>query len=346
MDNNKSTIKSDSQKQIAVSIILPVYNGEKYLSDTLESLVKQSFVNCEIIAINDGSVDRSLSILEKYKSIDNRLTIINTHNQGICNARNTGIRAAKGKYLMFCDHDDTYNPGYVEKAYQIITKGNYDYVKFSCVEIYVQDGKTVKCTKILINDNEFLNNSLSIIYEYTNYREYIWDGIYSKDLIEKIGGFDARFISGSEDVDLFLKLVKVAHSCATVSWVAYNHFIRRDSSTSQKYTDNSYDAVVQMYERKMDVNDSAVACNTEYSEIKTRDFLYTIMAIFANKTCPLSFHEVYRRLLLLYDSSQFTRHIIDVKFTLSNIRSYPALLYRMKLQYCLAAICLAKRWIS
>lgn len=88
-----------------VSIIIPVYNTEKYLSRCLNSLVKQTLHDIEIICINDGSEDNSLSILENYASSDERIVLISQKNQGQSVARNRGIEIARGKYIGFVDSD-------------------------------------------------------------------------------------------------------------------------------------------------------------------------------------------------------------------------------------------------
>ncbi len=323
---------------------MPVYNGAKFLEMTLDSLIAQSYENCEIIAINDGSTDESLKILNRYAELDKRIVIITTRNQGICAARNTGIQAARGKYIMFCDHDDTYNLEYVEKAYAAIVKEDYDYVKFSCKEIYLRGGVVTKTNTILIGDNRFLaDKSVHILYEYANYNEYIWDGIYKKELIEEANGFDIRFTAGSEDVDLFLKLVGNACRCATNSWVAYNHFIRRESSTSQQYSENAYYAFIEMYTRKIDMADRNDKRYREYCRSKTRDCLYVAMADFANTTCPLCFSEIYYRLVSLNECYQFACCIRDVCFNPFVLKCYPVLFYRCHCYFFLAFICMGRR---
>ena len=93
---------------VKVSVIIPVYNMEKYLNQCMDSVVGQTLENIEIMCINDGSVDTSLEILHQYQEKDKRVTIINQSNQGVARSRNTGIRQAKGKYVIFMDPDDWY----------------------------------------------------------------------------------------------------------------------------------------------------------------------------------------------------------------------------------------------
>lgn len=91
-----------------ISVIIPVYNAEKYLQQCLDSVIKQTLANIEIICIDDGSIDRSRDILEKNTQIDNRIRVIHQENQGAGPSRNAGINAAKGQYIAFMDADDCY----------------------------------------------------------------------------------------------------------------------------------------------------------------------------------------------------------------------------------------------
>ena len=89
-----------------ISVIVPIYNVEKYLEKCLESIINQTFINLEIILINDGSTDFSGSICEKYKNKDNRIILIHKKNEGLSAARNKGLSIATGDYISFVDSDD------------------------------------------------------------------------------------------------------------------------------------------------------------------------------------------------------------------------------------------------
>ena len=94
------------QIMIKVSIIIPVYNAKKYLANTLDSVIKQTYKNLEIILVNDGSTDNSKDICESYAKIDKRIKVINKENGGVSSARNYGLALAKGEYISFVDSDD------------------------------------------------------------------------------------------------------------------------------------------------------------------------------------------------------------------------------------------------
>ena len=102
-----------------VSVLIPVYNVEKYLKKCLDSVVNQTLTDIEIICVNDGSTDGSLKILEEYRSIDSRIKIINKANGGLPSARNAGLNAAKGRYVGFVDSDDYIEPNMFEKLVDV-----------------------------------------------------------------------------------------------------------------------------------------------------------------------------------------------------------------------------------
>ena len=89
-----------------VSVIIPVYNVEKYLERCLDSVINQSFTDIEIICVNDGSTDNSLEILKYYEQMDDRVIVIDKENQGLSETRNLGINISNGKYITFIDSDD------------------------------------------------------------------------------------------------------------------------------------------------------------------------------------------------------------------------------------------------
>lgn len=111
-----------------VSVIVPVYNAEKYLEECIKSLMNQTLKDIEIILVNDGSKDNSQKICEKYEKEDKRIILINKENGGQAEARNVGMNIATGKYIMFLDADDLFELNSCESMYNIIEKAGADYV--------------------------------------------------------------------------------------------------------------------------------------------------------------------------------------------------------------------------
>lgn len=109
-----------------VSIIVPIYNGETFISNCVESLIAQTYKNIEIILIDDGSTDNTLKKIEILKNKDKRIVVVSQKNSGVSEARNNGIKKSKGKYITFVDSDDTVKNNYIEYLVNLITKNNAD----------------------------------------------------------------------------------------------------------------------------------------------------------------------------------------------------------------------------
>ena len=126
------------------SVLMPVYNSEKYLSRAIDSVLKQTFTDIELVIVDDCSTDRSSEILAKYQKKDSRVIVIRTkNNEGVANARNEGIKIVKGHYLTFVDSDDYIELNLFEKVKNIIDKTGAQLVKYSVIEQYYN--KNQKC---------------------------------------------------------------------------------------------------------------------------------------------------------------------------------------------------------
>lgn len=133
-----------------ISVIIPVYNAEKYLQETIQSVLNQTYSNFEIIAVNDGSKDTSLEILQKFT--DYRIRIINKENTGVSDTRNVAIKAAKGEFVCFLDADDYLSPHYLQRLYETAIANNADMVvcNYTPFREYVNFGEET-ATAILVS---------------------------------------------------------------------------------------------------------------------------------------------------------------------------------------------------
>ena len=127
----------------AVSIIIPVYNTEKYLREALDTVLAQTMTDIEVLCVDDGSTDSSLDILHEYAAKDPRVTVFTQDHQFAGAARNLGIKHAAGKYLLFLDSDDIFDPQMVEKSYARAEETNADICAFSGEEYFEDTGKRV-----------------------------------------------------------------------------------------------------------------------------------------------------------------------------------------------------------
>ena len=130
--------------RIKVSVIMPVYNAEKYLVKSIESMLQQTLKEFELILVNDGSKDNSLRICEEYRNKDNRVTVIDKKNEGACIARNTGIENAKGKYIQLVDADDYIESNMLEEQYNLAEQTNAEVVMCGMkFDVHQKNGQVV-----------------------------------------------------------------------------------------------------------------------------------------------------------------------------------------------------------
>ena len=120
----------------AISIIIPVYNVEKYLRRCLDSVLNQTFSDWQAICVNDGSPDNSAEILAEYAARDSRFVVVTKENGGLSDARNAGMPYANGEYIMYLDSDDFIHPQTMEIAYHLAQRDKSDIVSFTYDRIY------------------------------------------------------------------------------------------------------------------------------------------------------------------------------------------------------------------
>lgn len=321
-----------------ISIILPVYNGEKFVQNTINSILHQKFTDYELIIVDDGSTDNSEKIIKKFN--DPRIKLIKQINQGICSARNSGIKNSTAEYLMFCDHDDEYLPEYLQDVSNEIGRKEADIIKFGCIEKYIQENNVFKEHKVELPLDEYKNKDCrKLLYLYANENEYIWDGVYKKDLIERCGGFDTSYKAGCEDIDLLIKIVTNANSIRTINKIEYIHYIRDSFSTSRKYSDNSYRDVLRTYRMRMD---TVCSDDNEYMKFvyyKNKALVWALLGMFSFKTCTLSRKEIIQKF------KETERIIVRSNYVEKKCDKKALMFYLIiKKQYgILASICLAKR---
>lgn len=165
-----------------LTIIIPFYKGEKYIKKCLDSILNQSFKNFEIIAINDSSPDDTLSILKKYQDIDSRIQIINhSNNLGVAEARNSGLKIAKGDYIAFVDQDDWVYEKMYENLINSALTNNADIVECN----YEENGFSVleNMPNKFTNDTLKINNYIILLYK-NRLSLALWNKIYKTKSIK------------------------------------------------------------------------------------------------------------------------------------------------------------------
>ncbi|MBE6450908.1 MAG: glycosyltransferase [Alphaproteobacteria bacterium] len=159
-----------------ISIIIPVYNVEKFIGKCLESCLSQSFNNIEIIIINDGSIDFSGEIINYFANKDSRIKVINQSNSGVSASRNIGLKEAQGKYIMFIDGDDYIEPNTLQDIYNIIESTKSDVCIFNFQIVFWEQGK--KYIKKMPNLLDFQGRLYDIKPDFFNYMTVVWGKLF------------------------------------------------------------------------------------------------------------------------------------------------------------------------
>ena len=167
-----------SMQGAKVSVIVPIYNCEEYLSNCIESVRKQSYSNLEIILVDDGSIDKSLEICKKYAEKDKRIKVIHQENKGVSGARNTGMRSATGQYIMFVDSDDQVFPDAVDVLLQDIVMYGADFVSG-----LKQGDDTAGNSEFIIYEGE---SSLVTSLDEERNTNSVWAKLFSAEFIRDI----------------------------------------------------------------------------------------------------------------------------------------------------------------
>ncbi|MDR3049455.1 MAG: glycosyltransferase [Elusimicrobiota bacterium] len=173
-----------------ISVIIPVYNAEKYLKQCLESIVNQTFKDIEIICVNDGSIDNSLEILREYAACDNRIIVVNQTNQGAGIARNQGIEIARGEYIHFVDADDYIVDNAYENLYAIVNQNDLDFIKCKAYAIDEKTNSRLDISYYELNDvPKNFHNRIVNFFEAPDILVNIpvspWLGLFKKDFVYK-----------------------------------------------------------------------------------------------------------------------------------------------------------------
>ena len=215
---------------IKVSIVVPVYNVEKYLVKCLTSLVNQTLKEIEIIVVNDGATDGSEIIIQEFASKYSNIRAFVKENGGLSDARNYGMQYAKGEYIGFIDSDDFVDLEMYEELYRKAKEADYDVVECNLHHTY-EDSEDTEIGKEIYDKHELIMNGRSVVWNKIYKREWLinTEVIFPKSLIY-------------EDVEFFVKLVPFINTYAYVE-PAFVHYVQRNSSINNSSSKKTLDII-------------------------------------------------------------------------------------------------------
>lgn len=221
-----------------ISVIVPVYNVEKYLKKCLESIINQSYKNLEIILVNDGSTDSSLEICKSFTN-DSRVVLIDKENEGLSSARQKGIESANGQFFCTIDSDDYLEKNYIEKMYKKIKSDAAD-ICVCATRLIFKNGSTStlgfknsSLSAVKITKKEIYSNYIKLKSQY--YMSDSWNKLYRTDFVRS-SGVEFSLAKKYNGTDLLFnhKLLLHLPVISVVNEPLYNHQILENTRTSRK----------------------------------------------------------------------------------------------------------------
>lgn len=232
---------------VKVSVIVPVYNSEKYLNKCIDSILNQTLKEIELILVNDGSTDRSRKILEEYSEMDDRVIVLNIKNGGPARARNKGIKIAKGKYLSFVDSDDYIDGDFLEKLYNTADNNKVQMIMTNYKDINMFNGVTsMTCHElecgVIFNKDRIKKDILTTFTKTINYGFFsMCNKLYLREYLLKLGFLIDETRDHGEDwlfnINIFLNL----NSFIAVEKPLYNYIHANENSLMTKYRENQFE---------------------------------------------------------------------------------------------------------
>lgn len=254
-----------------ISIIVPVYNAERYLMKCIESIINQSYKNLEIILVNDGSTDKSKIICERYAEKDERIVIINQENSGQASARNVALSIAQGEYIGFVDADDWIEEEMYEVMLASMRNTNADIA--TCGR-FVVNANTFEKSKVFCNEEINILDSKEAIRRFL-----LWEGIdgascdklFRKTVIDGL-----RYPTGyiCEDLTFVYGAIKRSKNVCMTGIPFYNYLQTENSTSRSSYNKRSKGLAIYPIEIRDDVM-------SIYPELKEEAYAYYLKSIFA-----------------------------------------------------------------
>ncbi|MEH6954678.1 glycosyltransferase [Neobacillus drentensis] len=232
--------------QPKISIIVPVYNVEKYIHRCIESILSQTFSDFELIIIDDGSTDMSGTICDKFAKNDSRIQVIHIKNGGVSNARNTGIAHAQGDYLMFCDSDDYVEINWCSELYEAINQvGNI--LPVSGIKVLYNIGEQKKEIIRAFHQKESIEKDKYFETYKKGLSGGVWCKIYDRKIITENSIFFDIGVNRGEDLLFNLSYMCHMDSVVTIPSITYNYVHSNENSLMNRYRKDLFNVTTMVY---------------------------------------------------------------------------------------------------
>ena len=278
-----------------VSAVIAIYNVEQYLDRCLNSLRAQNFTDMEVLCVNDGSTDNSEDIIRKYVELDQRFILLNKENGGLSDARNYGLKKARGEYILFVDGDDFVEENLVLCAYERAEQDQLDLAVFAYHQYYLKD-QTKELISLQFEENKVYNlkDDPSLLCYVNN---SAWNKIYRKTLFTDN---DIIYPKGynHQDLGTTAKLLYRAERIGFIKTALYNYLVDRPNNITQERNQKIYH-IIKMEEEILSYYKKEGIFDTYYEELKY--------------LCGINMIQSLRK-LISYTDKVFVRQFVEDSF--------------------------------
>ena len=211
------------------SIIVPVYNVDKYVSKCIQSILEQNYQEWELILIDDGSEDTSGMICEKYAKSDSRIKVIHQSNYGVSSARNLGLKVAKGEYIIFVDADDWLDTKILAKYHEVLKKQRFDMVACDCYNVWRGESHEFieSANKWRGNGDRSLNQE-ELFYSILYCSATLWNKAFKQDVVSEVE-FNSK-MTFAEDTDFLVTVLFKIKTAWIMNYHGYYYFNNRQGN--------------------------------------------------------------------------------------------------------------------
>lgn len=282
-----------------VSVIIPVYNAENYITQCIESLLNQTLRECEFIFINDGSTDNSEKIIEDYKKSDDRITLINQENQGVSIARNRGLDVSTGEYVGFVDADDYIEKDMYEMLYNAAKHGNCDVV-ISNFKSEMQGREVITRYPFLVDTvlkKNYIEQELLPYFLRTDNLNTTVNKIYRNKVIK---GNDVKFpekIELGEDGIFNIKFFSNAINMKYIDYIGYHYREVVGSATRNIAKKDYFRRAIEVYTMELPNIYTDTHSRAKMNQLKSIKFISSVMSyihIYFTPSKDVSFSKRYK----------------------------------------------------
>ncbi|TXC92365.1 glycosyltransferase [Metabacillus litoralis] len=282
---------------VKVSVIIPVYNAEKYIAHCIESLIAQTLVECEFIFVNDGSTDKSKEVIESYQAVDPRIKLINQDNKGVSFARNMGLEVAVGEYVGFVDADDYIEKEMYQVLYQSVKLHNCDAI-ISNIASEMNGKRNVVCYpfphEIKLEKDNIENKLLPYLLEYDNLNTVV-NKLFSRRIITDYQvGFPNK-VSLGEDGMFNIRFFCYANSFIYIKYSGYHYREVIGSATRNISQKDYFHRVLEVY--KSDVPEvKEIISSEKLKQLKSVKLIKNVLSyihVYFTPTDQVNFYKRY-----------------------------------------------------